>query len=128
MLEGKRILFVDDEEILLESHRNKFKNRPAVSKVIVFYATNVQEAENVINKEPLDLIYLDLSLGESGAPDGLGLLKKYAKSHKIIVISGHEEYKEESFALGAKGFFVKNTMVFNGMMEEGEKILNNEVK
>ena len=127
MLEGKKILFVDDEELLLESHKNKFNNRPAVNKVIVFYAITAQEADKIIKRESLDLIYLDLSLGESDVPDGLELLKRYAKSHKIIIISGHEEYRDECLAVGAKGYLVK-PMEFNRMMEEGNKILSNTEK
>jgi DNA-binding NtrC family response regulator len=123
MLEGKKILLVDDELQIIESHKNKFKFRPLVNKAIPFFATTAQEARNILLKESPDLTYLDLSLGENRNPDGLEILKDLGKSYNIIIVTGHGEYEQECLSLGAKGYLVK-PVDFNKMMEEGEKILN----
>jgi response regulator of citrate/malate metabolism len=127
MLEGKKILIVDDELQIIESHKNKFKFRAQVNKAIPLFATTAEEAKRIMLSESPDLIYLDLSLGESKNPDGIEILREFAKTYSIVVVTGHGEYEQECLALGAKGYLVK-PIDFNKMMEEGDKILNHQIK
>ena len=127
MLEGKKVLIVEDEVDMVTSFKYKFKYRASVKNVIPFFALNISEADNTIQKENPDLTYLDLSLCESSLPDGLEILKKYGKTHNIIVVSGYVNYEDECRALGAKDYIVK-PIEFDNMMERGEKILNSLVK
>jgi len=122
MLEGKKILIVEDEERTLKSYKYKFSTREEVSKVIVKYAVNPQEAKNIIENDHPDLIYLDLSLGESAIPEGIFMLREYAKRSNIIVVSGYGEQMATCLAIGAKGFLLK-PFDFIKMIEEGEKVL-----
>jgi len=128
MLDGKKVLIVEDEAQMIESFKYKFKYKPVVKSVIPLYAKNIVEAENIITTENPDLIFLDLSLADSNPPDGFEILKKFAKSHNIIVVSGYVKYEEECLALGAKGYMVKNNIEFIQMMELGENVLNSLVK
>ena len=127
MLEGKKILFVEDEVDMLTSLKYKFKYMEEVRKVIPLFALNLAEGDNMIQKENPDLTYLDLCLCENNSPNGLELLKKYGKSHNIIVVSGYVNYEDECLGLGAKGYIVK-PIKFNDIMATGEKILNSLAK
>jgi len=125
MFEGKKILIIEDEKQMIESYQHKFKYKPMLSQAIPYYAQNVAEAVSVIEKEKPDIIYLDLSLGDSSTPEGFEILKKYGKLYNIIVVSGYVDYEQECLALGAKSYMVKNALDFIKMMEQGDKLLKN---
>jgi two-component system chemotaxis response regulator CheY len=127
MLNGKKILFVDDEVDLMNCHKNKFKFRPGFDTVIPFFALNVADAIVIIENENPDLTYLDLRLGKQGSLGSLEILKKYAKNHNIIIATADQDSKDECMALGAKGYLIK-PFSFKAMMEEGERILNQSLK
>ena len=118
-----KILIVEDDERAVKSYKFKFSTRDEVSKVLVKYAVNAQEAMNIIKNDSPDLIYLDLSLGESTNPEGLEILKEYSKKFNIIVISGFSEYMDECLVLGAKWYITK-PIDFIKMMQTGEDVLN----
>ncbi len=67
-MEGKQILLVEDDFL------NRRLTRKALleKKHIVFEAKNTQEALEIIRKEALDLIILDINLGEN-EQDGISL-------------------------------------------------------
>ena len=128
MLEGKKVLIIEDEQKLLESYKFKIENRDEFTQIKAFFADNVFVAKDIIEKEKPDLIFLDLSLGESPQPLGLMLLHEYAKKFNIIVISGYSEHMAGCLLEGAKGFLVKSTpeAEFMKMMEKGEMVLQTQ--
>ena len=123
LLEGKKVLIVEDEPGAIRSYKFKFSEMEEVSKVIFKIAINAKEAREIIETDHPDLIYLDLRLGESKNPEGLEILKEYSKKYNIIIVSGFDEYEDECLAMGAKGYIVK-AFDFLKAMEDGEKILN----
>ena len=123
MLDGKRILIVEDEERAIKSYQFKFQDREQLKNVKVFYAMNAADAKKIIESEVLDLIYLDLRLGESSNPEGLDILKAFSKKSNIIVLSGFGDYQDECMVLGAKGYLVK-PVDFTLMLQDGENLIN----
>jgi DNA-binding NtrC family response regulator len=123
MLDGKKVLMVDDEEKVIKSFKFKFKERDDSKNIIALFALNAAEAKSLIESENPDLVFLDLSLGESKTPEGLEILKEYAQKFNIIVLSGYSDYSDQCMAMGAKGYLVK-PMLFDKLLQEGEKVLS----
>ena len=83
MLDGKKVLIVEDEVNMIESFKYKFKYKPIVKNVIPLYAKDIVEAENIITNESPDLIFLDLSLAEVIR---LMVLKFLKNLQKVIIL------------------------------------------
>jgi len=123
MLDGKKILIVEDDVRAVKNYKFNFSEMDELAQVSVKYAVNSKEATDIIKTDHPDLIYLDLSLGETRNPEGLDILKQYSKEFNIIIVSGFDEYEAQCMALGAKGYITK-PIDFVAMLEDGERILN----
>lgn len=123
MLDGKKILIVEDDARAVKNYKFNFSEMDELAQVSVKYAVNSKEAIDIIKIDHPDLIYLDLSLGETRNPEGLDILKQYSKEFNIIIVSGFDEYEAQCMALGAKGYITK-PIDFVAMLEDGERILN----
>lgn len=100
-----KILIVDDStinNILLQNflEENGFE---AIS------ALNGPDALELIKKEKIDLVLLDVMMPEFSGFDFLSYLKLHNLSVPVIVITANAdvEYKDKSFELGAKDFITK---------------------
>jgi len=123
MLEGRKILIVEDDIRSVKNYKFNFSEMNELAQVSVQYAVSSKEAISIIKSDNPDLIYLDLSLGESRNPEGLEILKQYSNEFNIIIVSGFDEYEDQCMALGAKGYIIK-PIDFIKMLEDGERILN----
>ena len=123
MLDGKKVLLVEDDDRVVSSYKFKFENMDELSTIKPFFAVNAKEAVDAINRENPDLVLLDLSLGDSAIPEGLLIVKEYANKFNIIVVSGYDEYKKQCLDLGVKGYVVKPFNLKN-TLQLGEDILN----
>lgn len=121
MLDGKVILVIEDEKDTLDSYKFKFSTRPELKNIKVNFATNLLEARTQIEKLSPEVVFLDLSLGESAIPEGIFLLKEYGTKYNFVVVSGYKDQMTSCLSLGAKGFVAK-PFEFMKMIEEGEKI------
>jgi len=109
----KKILVVDDNEIILKTLSLKLKS----GGYLVFTATDGAGAVGVARREKPDLILLDIGFPPevSGVPwDGFRIIEwlkriNEAKNTPIIVITGSQatEYKDRAMAMGAVGFHLK---------------------
>lgn len=100
-----KILVVDDStmnNILLQNYleENKFE---------VVAALNGPDALEIIRKENIDLVLLDVMMPEFSGFDFLKYLKTNQLSIPVIIITANAdvEYKERSFELGAKDYLNK---------------------
>ncbi|MCB2195050.1 MAG: response regulator [Bacteroidetes bacterium] len=100
-----KILVVDDStinNILLQNYleENNFE---------VVTALNGPDALEIIRKEPIDLVLLDVMMPEFSGFDFLKHLKTYNLSVPVIIITANAdvEYKDKSFELGAKDYLNK---------------------
>ena len=76
---AKKILIVDDEQIVLDSIRKHLRN---VSDYASFTALNVDNALKILDSEDIDIVLTDLMMPEI---DGLELLKLLQQKSKFII-------------------------------------------
>ncbi len=103
-----RVLIVEDSSLIQERLVKAVSSIPEVSEVLV--ARTLKEASEVIEKEPLDAITLDLRL-----PDGSGLvllerIAKVQQAGKVIVLTNfpYQEYRQYCERFGVFRFLDKS--------------------
>lgn len=103
-----RVMIVDDHEIFrkgLAMVINKAKNAKVVAE-----AGNGQEFLDIIEKEKIDLVFMDIEMPVmNGIEATKTALQKYPEL-KIVALSmfGEEEYLQQMVDAGVKGFLLKN--------------------
>jgi len=102
-----RILIIDDQLVVREGLRMLIENHPG-TKVVAMARTRT-EALDIISREPLDVIILDLELGGHTSLTFLPQLREAAKDARILVLTGHRESEthQKAAQLGAMGVVLK---------------------
>lgn len=102
-----RILIVNDQLVVREGLRMLIENHPG-SKVIGMARTRA-EALDLIAREPVDLIILDLELGGESALSFIPELREASKTARILVLTGarNSETHQQAAQLGAMGVVLK---------------------
>ena len=105
----KRILIVDDHEVVREGVKKIFDEQPGTA----FFgeASTVPEALRLVRDQDWDVAVLDLSLG---GRSGLELLKELKQTHPrlpVLILSMHseEQYARRAFKAGAAGYITKDS-------------------
>ncbi len=112
------ILIVDDEFFARKELANRVYNYN--ENYIVHQADSVDSAVEVLKKEKIDLIFLDIHLmGETG----FDLLKRIKIKMDVIFITAYEEYALPAFEVNADDYLLKPVSIkrFNMAME---RVLN----
>lgn len=107
-----KVLIVDDHAIVRRGLREILNDEPDIE---VFEAGSAEHAAEMIQKDPWDLIVLDLDLPGKSGLHLLDEVKSDPRSIPVLVLSVHPE---EQFALrtmraGAAGFLSKDTAAEN---------------
>ncbi|MGD1821423.1 MAG: sigma-54-dependent transcriptional regulator [Pleomorphochaeta sp.] len=104
------ILLIDDNQQLFEVLQDNF----SFVGHYLFYANNRKNALNMLSKETINLILLDVRLGEENGVEILPELKKMYENIPIIMITGYAtvETAVKAMKLGAYDF-VKKPIDFN---------------
>ncbi|MFT6807125.1 MAG: two-component system LytT family response regulator [Saprospiraceae bacterium] len=97
-----KAIIVDDEPIAREILEQHFKNIPIIT--IVASCKNATEAFQVISKEEVDLIFLDINMPDIS---GLSLAKSLNSKSKIIFTTAYREYAVDGFDLQAVDYLLK---------------------
>lgn len=104
----KRILIVEDEQPLQQAIRIKLKTTSFEG----LFVSSAEEAFELISKETVDLIWLDILLP---GMDGLAFLEKIRQYPKwkslpvvVISVSGGPEKMKQAFNLKANDYLVKS--------------------
>ena len=102
-----RILIIDDQLIVREGLRMLIENHPGTK--VVAMAGSRSEALDIIAREPLDLIILDLELGGDSALSFIPQLREAAKDARILVLTGQRDSPTHQKAAqhGAMGVVLK---------------------
>ena len=105
----KQCLIVEDE-LLFQDLMNSYLQQALPNTKQAFYANNVAEATQLLQKHPLQLAIIDISL-----PDGRGceLIPKLKEANEeilcvIVTIADDEETVFECLQMGADGYLLKN--------------------
>jgi DNA-binding NtrC family response regulator len=100
------VLVVDDEEDFLETLVNRLNKR----KIDSHGVKSGEEALEVINKKPIDVVILDIKM--PGGMDGIETLREIKKVQpltEVILLTGHAsvETSIEGMKLGAFDYLLK---------------------
>jgi len=102
-----RILIVNDQLVVREGLRMLIENHPGIR--VVAMARTRSEALEIIAREPLDLIILDLELGGQNALSFIPQLREVSKDARILVLTGarDSETHQQAAQHGAMGVVLK---------------------
>lgn len=105
----KRILIIDDHEVVREGVKRIFNERPGTT----FFgeAGSVPEALRIVRDEDWDVVLLDLSLGDRSGLELLRQLKQIRPRLPVLILSMHseEQYARRAFKAGASGYVTKDS-------------------
>lgn len=121
--DGKKILIVEDDNLLSEMLAKKFIDE----KALIGRAANGEDAISMIKLNRYDLILLDLLLPKVNGFEVMEAinLDERSKGTPIIILSnlGQKADVERGTRLGARMFLVKAILSLDEIVEAVEKIL-----
>jgi DNA-binding NarL/FixJ family response regulator len=105
----KRILIVDDHEVLRDGVKRIFDKQPGT--IIFGEAGTVQEALRLVREQDWDVVVLDLSLGDRSGLEVLKELKRIRPRLPVLILSMHseEQFARRAFKAGAAGYITKDS-------------------
>jgi DNA-binding NarL/FixJ family response regulator len=105
----KRILIVDDHEVVREGLRRIFDEQPGT--VVFGQAGTAAEALSLARNQDWDVAVLDLSLGGRGGLEVLKELKQIRPKLPVLIFSMHSEepYVRRALKAGASGYVIKTS-------------------
>jgi DNA-binding NtrC family response regulator len=118
----EHILVVDDEASIRQLLQSYFKKHGYQVSV----ASSASETTKIADEEPLNLVVLDVLLGDQ---DGLEVLQNLKQAHPslpVIIMTGigfDEELLQEAISKGASGYISK-TLPLDQLLMEVHRTLN----
>jgi DNA-binding NarL/FixJ family response regulator len=105
----KRILLVDDHEVLREGVKRVFDKQPGTTAF--GEASTAQEALKLVRDDLWDVVVLDLSLGGRSGLEVLKELKQIRPNLPVLILSMHseEQFARRAFKAGADGYVTKDS-------------------
>ena len=102
-----RVLIIDDHKIIRDGLRDLIESRQGM--MVVGDVGRSIDALRVAAREPLDIIVLDLDLGEESGLSLIPELLKVSGDVGIIILTGlrDAEKRDQAMELGAKGMVLK---------------------
>lgn len=100
-------MIVDDHSLIRTGLRLLLKNDKEIC--VVAEAVNGKEALEVLSKQLIDIMILDISMPEMNGFDCIAEIKKISPTTKVIILSMHEDenYIKTAMNLGASGYIPK---------------------
>ncbi|MDQ2933071.1 MAG: response regulator transcription factor [bacterium] len=127
-LEGKKIMWVEDDKFLNEIVNRKLSS----TKCIFFHATDGEKALATIKENLPDIIVLDLILPDM---DGFEILSKIKvdaaiKHIPVIILSNlaEESNRQKSNSLGAARFIEKASSSLDDIIEQIQEVVFENIK
>lgn len=104
----RRILIIDDFEVVREGVKRIFENQPDIN---VGEAGTAAEALRVVNEQDWDVVILDLSLGHRNGLELLKELRQLRPALPVLILTMHseEQFARRSFRAGAAGYITKGS-------------------
>jgi YesN/AraC family two-component response regulator len=109
-MDKPRILIVDDEEGVRDSLR-RYLDRNI--ECVIREASNGRDALDEVNKEPYDLILLDVKMPGISGIDVLKQIQESSREVEVLVITAYDSQQvaQEALALGASDYIVKPSTI-----------------
>ena len=104
----RRILIVDDFEVVREGVKRIFENQ---SNISFGEAGTAAEALRVVNEQDWDVVILDLSLGHRNGLELLKELRQQRPALPVLILTMHseEQFARRAFRAGAAGYITKGS-------------------
>jgi DNA-binding response OmpR family regulator len=102
----KKILLVEDEKLTREMYSTKLRSEGFQ----VFESMTTDEAEEILKKEKIDLLILDIILPKENGLDYLERLRKTKRKIPPVIILSNlegEEYRKRAHKFKIKDYFLK---------------------
>lgn len=110
MSEGEkfRIVLADDHSLIRHGIKNIIKQDSSLQ--VVDEVSNGEELLDVLERETVDMIMLDISMPKIGGMEAVGLVKNKYPWIKILMLTMHKnkQYFYHAMAAGADGYLVKD--------------------
>lgn len=105
----KKILIVDDHEVLRDGVKRVFDKRPGTA--VFGEASTIQEALKLVREQDWDVVILDITLGDRSGLEVLREFKRIRLRLPVLVLSMHSEenFARRAFKAGAAGYITKNS-------------------
>lgn len=107
MTNPQKILILDPSPIFSRTLKEVIQTSEA--HVEVTEATSTIQAEAILEKESVDVVFLDIAFPQDNGIQFISAIKRMAPEACIVVLSSHDstEYKEASIRKGANFFLSK---------------------
>jgi DNA-binding NarL/FixJ family response regulator len=105
----KRILIVDDHEVLREGVKRVFDKQPGTATF--GEASTLQDAQRLVREQDWDIVVLDISLGDRSGLEVLRELKQIRPRLPVLILSMHsgEQFARRALKAGASGYITKDS-------------------
>lgn len=113
-----KCLIVDDEPLaagLIQKHLAQFNQLECVAS-----CWNAMEAFEILKKEPIDLLFLDIQMP---VLNGIDFVKSLRHPPKVIFVTAYRDYAVESYELDVIDYIVK-PITFDRFFKAMNKFLN----
>lgn len=117
----KKILIIDDEEKIRDVYIRLFVEAGFLVRV----AVDAREAINIIIREKIDLVLLDIAMPEVDGKFTYEIIQEYDPTMKVIIVSAHPEYTQKEIIPTAKDYFDKTRGALT-LLNKVETILKEE--
>jgi CheY-like chemotaxis protein len=131
MINNRKVILIDEDEYDL---REMYSQAFFGNGFEVFRVTNGKEALEMLEKRysDIDIILLDIVAPVLNGLKALEEIRKNKQYSNIPVVIftnlNNDEDREQSFNLGANGFFVKSKHIPSELVEEINRILSEKTK
>ena len=101
----KKILVADDEMAIRLLYSEELKEEGYE----VFTASNGLEALEIVEKEPLDLVILDIKMPEMDGIEALRQIKEKKPNLPVLLSTAYGEYKQDFATWASDDYLVKSS-------------------
>ena len=116
----KKILIVDDEAKVTRAYRLLFLHQGFE----VFMASGAVKARDILIKEHVDVIVMDINMPEVDGADLFETIRLFHKNAKVLVASAYPVEEQKERVKDADGYFDKTDSI-DDLLGAVTKLLNN---
>lgn len=113
-----RLLIVDDEESIRLLYQQEFLDEG----YDVLLASSGEEALEILEKEPVDLVILDIRMKEMSGLEALQHIVKEKKNLPVILCSAYSSYQDDFSSWLADAYVIKSSDLTE-LKEEVKRLL-----
>lgn len=117
----KKILIIEDEE----NERILYQEELEREGYQVLTACNGKEGLSTVEKEPVDLVILDLHMPEMDGLETLGRILSKKRNLPVIIYTAFPQYKDNFLSWAADAYLVKSSDL-TGLKEKIKELLESQ--